>query len=198
MRTLKKLTMLAAVLMAAAAPSYAQGAYPTAEIFGGYSYLNIEGSDELNVDRQGLHGFGVSAAGNLTRHFGIVADFSYNLKNNIEVGAFDVDVRAFYYLFGPRFSARTDTATVFGHVLVGGVRARTDVFLRGSTFAEETDNDLALGVGGGVDLNANRSIAIRVFQVDYLPTRTTDVFGDKKWTNNFRAQAGIVIKFGGD
>lgn len=191
---MRKSVMLAALLFVGAVSANAQDSYPTAEIFGGYSYLNIEGEDLLGVDRQGLHGLGFSFAGNLSKKIGIVGDFSYNRKNNIEVGPFDVDVNAFYFLVGPRFSWRSDQVTAFGHALAGGVRAKTEA----AGFGDESQSDFALGFGGGLDVNVSKSIAIRVFQADYLPTRVDDFGGDKKWAHHFRAQAGIVIRLGGD
>jgi opacity protein-like surface antigen len=185
--------MLAALLFVGAVSANAQDGYPTAEIFGGYSYLNIEG-DLLAVDRQGLHGVGFSFAGNLSKTFGIVGDFSFHKKEIVDIGTFEADVSAFHYLVGPRFSWRSDQVTAFGHALVGGVRTKIEA----TGFGDESQTDFVLGIGGGLDVNVTRNVAIRVFQGDYLPTRVDDFNGDKRWANHFRAQAGIVIRFGGD
>ena len=191
---MRKSVILAALLFLGAVSANAQDSYPVAEIFGGYSHLNIEGEDLLGVDRQGLHGVGFSFAGNLSKKFGIVGDFSFNKKKNIEVGPFDVDIKSFYFLFGPRVSFRSEGVTAFGHALVGGVRAKTEA----AGFGDDSQSDFALGFGGGVDVKVSKSIAIRVIQADYLPTRVDDISGDKKWAHHFRAQAGIVIRLGGD
>ena len=191
---MRRMVMFAVVLLVCGISAKAQSSYPKAEIFGGYSYLNVEGDDSIAVDRQHLHGVGFSLAGNLSKKIGLTGDFSYNVKNNIEVGAFGVDLNAFYFLFGPRFSWRGEKATVFGHGLVGGVRSKTH--LKG--FGAERETDFAMGFGGGVDVRVNKTIAIRVFQGDYLPTRLDDVFGGKTWAHHFRAQAGVVITLGAD
>ena len=191
---MRRMVMFAVVLLACGVSAKAQSSYPKAEIFGGYSYLNIEGEDTLGVDRQSLHGVGFSLAGNLTKNIGITGDFSYNVKNNLGIGAFNVDLNAFYFLFGPRFSWRGDKATPFVHALVGGVRSKIHLTGLGS----ERDNNFAMGFGGGVDIRVHKMVAIRAFQADYLPTRIDDVFGDKQWAHHFRAQAGVVITFGAD
>jgi opacity protein-like surface antigen len=190
---MRKSILVAALLFVGAASANAQDSYPTAEIFGGYSYLNIDG-DGLGVDRQGLHGVGFSFAGNLSKIFGIVGDFSFHKKEIVDVGTFEADLSAFHYQVGPRFSWRTEQVTAFGHALVGGVRTRIEA----TGFGDESQSDLVLGFGGGLDVNVTKSIAIRVFQGDYLPTRVEDFAGDKRWANNFRAQAGIVIRLGAD
>ena len=56
---MRKLIMLAAVLLLASIPATAQTSYPSTEIFGGYSYLNTK-----LVQRDSLHGLGASFAGN--------------------------------------------------------------------------------------------------------------------------------------
>jgi len=192
---MRRMVMLAVVLLVCGVSVKAQSVYPKAEIFGGYSYLNVEGEDTLGVDRQSLHGVGFSLAGNLSKKIGIAGDFSYNVKNNIGVGPFNVDLNAFYFLFGPRFSWRSDSqVTPFVHALVGGVRSKTHL----TGFGAQRETDFAMGFGGGIDIKVNKAIAIRAFQADYLPTRVDDLLGDKKWVHHFRAQAGVVFNLGGD
>jgi hypothetical protein len=182
--------MFAAVLFLSAIPASAQDSYPGVEIFGGYSYLSVD----LNVDfdddeifdldeREGNHGFGFSLAGNFSPNIGLVGDFSYH-KKELELIGPDLDSTTFVFLFGPRFSARSDAATGFGHVLIGGTRFKLEGF--------ESDVGFTLGVGGGVDVNVGDSLAVRLAQVDYLPTRING-----EWLNNLRFQIGLVFKAGG-
>ena len=192
---MRRMVMFAVVLLVCGVSARAQSSYPKAEIFGGYSYLNVEGDEGIAIfDRQHLHGIGFSLAGNLSRKIGITGDFSYNVKNNIEVGPFGVDLNAFYFLIGPRLSWRGEKATVFGHALAGGVRLKTHV----KGFGADRETDFAMGFGGGVDVRVNKMIAIRAFQGDYLPTRVDAAFGGLKWAHHFRAQAGVVLTLGGD
>lgn len=179
---MRKLFLLSAVLFLAALPTKAQSSYPGTEIFGGYSYVNAE-----FVDRHALHGFGVSFAGNLSEKWGFVAETSASFGKftvaNPVLGSVDVDFNKYLFLFGPRYSKRSDAATAFAHVLVGGARTRLE--------NQDSGTGLALGIGGGVDINAGKNFAVRVFQLDYVPERSLG-----EWTNTFRAQVGVVFRFG--
>lgn len=189
---MRKMMMLAAMLLVAAIPAHAQDTYPAAEIFGGYSYLSVDTGAGLDGDlsdffdnREGFHGVGFSVAGNLSRNFGIVGDFSYNRKK-IDLGVGDIKLNEFIFLFGPRVYARGGSVTGFAHALVGGVRSKTtsDDF---GNFGSSTN--FAMGFGGGVDVNVTDSIGIRVFQLDYIPVRA-----EGEWFHNLRAQAGITFR----
>lgn len=193
---MKRCLMLFTFLFVLSLPAYAQGDYPKFEVFGGYSYF----SADINIDdpfddngvpffsqREGFHGGAFSGAVNLSRSFGIVADFSYH-KKTVETPAFDLDFSTFAYLFGPRVTARGHRVEGFAHALIGGVRRKID------TFAD--DKDLALGLGGGVDIKATDNVAVRLFQVDYLPFRDRNFFtGDKEWRHNVRASVGVTFRW---
>ena len=173
----------------------AQEREPVVEIFGGYSYLNFDLANGAftGAGRQNGHGVGLSAAANLNQRFGVVADFSFNARDVAlpVFGGVEGEARNIYYLFGPRLSARSERATVFGHALVGAVSLRDEF---GSI---HKTTDVALGFGGGLDINLSKTVALRAFQLDYLPSRATSEFTDeKRWLHNFRAQFGIVFKLG--
>ena len=191
------LCLLVVCLLAVSA--HAQDRTPAVEIFGGYSYLNFDlAVDPLFVlDRQNGHGVGFSVAGNFTRHFGVVGDFSFNardVKLTFPGGFTDrAEARRLYYLIGPQFSARGPRLTGFGHLLVGAVRSRDEIAVNTKR------TGFVLGAGGGLDVNVNKRVAIRAFQLDYLPSRIRGDFDLKTvWLQNFRAQAGVVIKLGGN
>jgi opacity protein-like surface antigen len=191
---MRKLMMLAAVLFIAAIPAHAQGNYPVAEIFGGYSYLSFDTGADTDEDiedffdnREGFHGVGFSIAGNFSKHFGIVGDFSYHRKSNDSIIG-DLKTNKYYFLFGPRVYARGDTVTGFAHALVGGTRTK----LTSDDFDDDflgSRTDFALGFGGGVDINVTNSVGIRILQVDYIPVRT-----DGNWFHDLRFQAGITFR----
>ncbi|HEX8185289.1 MAG TPA: outer membrane beta-barrel protein [Blastocatellia bacterium] len=191
---MRKLIMLAAMLFIAAIPAHAQGNYPVAEIFGGYSYLSFDTGAGFGEDigdffdnREGFHGVGFSVAGNLSRHFGIVGDFSYHRKTQ-DIGITDLKTNKYYFLFGPRVYARGHSVTGFAHALVGGTRTKlTSDDFQGADLGSRTD--FALGFGGGVDVNVTDSIGIRLFQLDYIPVRT-----EGSWFHDLRAQVGITFR----
>lgn len=169
---MRRLFLIAGVLLVASIPAKAQD-HPGYEVFGGYSLLNTK-----FFDRENLHGFAFSVAGNLGPTWGLVAEVSGHYGSTS-----GLSLRKYTYLFGPRFSSRSDKATVFGHVLLGGANSKIEGTDIGSGFA--------LAVGGGVDLNVNKSVAVRILQVDYLPDRSFGV-----WTQNARVSAGVVFKLG--
>ena len=71
---------------------------------------------------------------------------------------------------------------------MGGIQRKFDNF--------DSDVDLALGVGGGVDVKVSHGFGIRLVQVDYIPFRDTNPFTlDKEWRDNVRIQVGATFRF---
>jgi hypothetical protein len=173
------------------------------EVFGGYSFLSASPKTDrippsippLPTDfnsRISQHGYGINVAINLTSRFGFVADVSRNMADKAIASA-NTDTSTTLFLFGPRFSSRSEGVTYFGQALVGGARRRAE-----STIIKVSGNDFALAVGGGLDLHASKYIAFRIFQLDYIPTRggdNTPGIGTR-WSQNYRAQTGLVVTLG--
>jgi hypothetical protein len=96
----------------------------------------------------------------------------------------------FEYLFGPRFSVGTRREMVYGHILAGGVYQ----WEGGSSDVASSyeGGGFAMAFGGGLDLNVNKRIAIRVAQLDWIPIRQ-----DGTWiTDTTRFGFGIVFRSG--
>jgi hypothetical protein len=184
---MRKIVLGILVLLAPAA-AMAQDEYPLAEVFGGYSYFRS------NPDGFNLNGWDASVTGNLTNWFGIEGDFSGHYGSP-RVFGFEipfVDINSYTFMGGPKFSYRGGPVTPFVHFLIGGARASTKAF-----DVSISDSALATVVGGGIDINLNRSIAIRAIQADYLMTRfRTDNFSLNDRQDNLRLSAGLVIKLG--
>src|SRR5215203_3201957 len=84
------------------------------EFFGGYSHF---------IGNQ--QGFNVSAAGNINKWFGVVADFS-RVSSKITEGDFTEKITANTYLFGPQFSYRGNKRiTPFARVLIGAATVKS-------------------------------------------------------------------------
>ena len=192
---MRKLFMFLAVLLLAAISTQAQESYPKVEIYGGYSFFN---SNQF-PDRENLNtpGFGASIAGNLSKNFGLAAEISGHygqvtlpgLVPGATVPEFDADVYTF--LLGPRVTSRKTGFDLFGHVLFGGARTKVEGF--------ESDTDFAMAVGGGLDINVSKRIAVRIFQVDYLPIKSDgNIFRNEEWSHNVRFQIGVVFRLGGE
>ena len=170
----------------------AQGDYPKAELFGGYSYFRS------NPDGFNLNGWNASATANITNWFGVEGDFSGHYGSP-RVFGFEVpfvDVSSHTFMAGPKLTYRAKTVVPFAHFLIGAARASTGAF--GFSIS---DTAMAAVAGGGIDINVNKSLAFRAIQADYLMTRfepgTQLLFGgfDNR-QNNFRISAGLVLKLG--
>jgi opacity protein-like surface antigen len=162
------------------------------EIFGGYSYLRADTGD-TGLDAINAHGFNTSLTGNITKHVGIVGEFSrFTTSQSFTdpiLGGITVDSNVLAYLFGPRITLRRGKAEPFVHALLGVARENDKA--SGVFAVEVTDNAFAFALGGGLDVKVNDNFAIRVAQVDYLGDKLGGQTG-----NNFRYSAGIVIRLG--
>ena len=138
---------------------------PKTQFFGGLSVLSGK-----NVDRVQALGWQGGITENVNSTLGIVGDFAGNYK----------DGHYYQYLFGPRFHARREKTTIFGHALFGGLTAGGG----GASVSGFT-----MGYGGGVDMVANDQMSVRLIQFDWLPTHIGGVW-DK---NTIRFGFGLVF-----
>jgi opacity protein-like surface antigen len=184
---------------------------PKLELFLGYSNVLATPRSLSNriVDVQGGD---TNIAFNFNRYLGLVGDFAgyhaHTLTSNppggpsTDVGA---DGKVFTYMGGPRLSYRRPRFTLFGQVLFGDANART-VTINGCTGSPScaslpSENVFAMALGGGLDINLRRHIALRLIQAEYLMTRFMDpssAIGTAGTRNNMRLSAGIVFRFGGN
>lgn len=165
------------------------------DIFGGYSYLNIDTNGLSN--RQSANGWEASVSGNFNHRFaveGSVAGYykSYSFDFSalgLGIGIVDVHVHDYSYLAGPRINFRP----VFVHALIGGDH------LTGSALGGSASQDsFAAAFGGGLQWRVAPQWAVRG-SADYVLTRH-NIFGnalDSYTQNNFRASVGVVYMLGG-
>jgi opacity protein-like surface antigen len=171
----------------AARPQVPSDEHPRAELFVGYSYLRTD-TTGLGFSLNGWNG---SVAGNFNRWFGLVADFSgHYISTSSELLGTSIRARAnlHSFLFGPRFSYRTERVTPFAHVLFGVVRGRASGSFGGS-ISSDTDVVFGMAAGGGVDLKMNERVSIRALQFDYFLTR----FAESN-QHNLRFSSGFVFR----
>ena len=216
---MRRVALLIAAGLILATGIQAQESYPRVEVFGGYSYAGLDATGFRGfANREVAHGWAASISRNLHKNFGFTADFAgqYGTASDALIivappgqvcltvfppppGCFelvDIDFNTQQFLFGPRFTFRRERVTAFAHALFGVNRAHVSGFVANqNTFPSVSETDFAMGYGGGLDINAGKNIAIRLFQVDYVPVRT-GLFGIP-WRHNLRVQAGVVFKFGG-
>ena len=220
---------LAILIVAAAAfvgvPVRAQGT-PQWEIFGGVTYAYADAGNPLVIpafaygfvptsnypisQHQSSGGWHVQIAENVTSWFSGVADFSgtyasreLDLRPFLLNGSTRANLNAYSYLFGPRFSLRKiSRTTLFGDVLVGGVRAAGTAaalqsvdpvvaFELGLPFQV---NSWAFSGGGGTDFTIAPHLAARV-QADYIRSHFPQTI-DRDFQNNFLVSAGLVLRVG--
>jgi len=184
---MRKLVWLLGLVLAFSSAAAAQNA-AKADLFLGYSYGRImpqtSGAGNFNIN-----GGASSIAWNLNDSFGIVADFAgYRVG---KINGFDPDASAFTYLFGPRFSyRRTKNVTPFAQVLIGGARVSCNLLLPSSSRSA-----LAMTLGGGVDANLSKHLALRLGQLEYFLTRFQEIGNDRQTQSNLRFSTGIVFRF---
>lgn len=176
---------------------------PKWELFGGYTVWNpgadVHGqlpgallplSSRLEWNPRGIGG---SATYDFNRWFGLTLDASTNWGSGEKPGvAYRLDDAAFTNIsFGPKITYRTNRFSPFFEVLVGDHRLTPEAF-------HDVDK-LGLMIGGGLDVNVSRHIALRLLRADFVmsnyhfgPTTipSTDLRG-------VRLQTGLVLNLGG-
>jgi hypothetical protein len=187
------------MFLVAAVPACAQE-FPRWEAFGGFSYANV------NLGPQA--GLFVPTNRN---YYGVDLNFSFNPNKYIRLLLIDfavqqggtnacpspcpfksISVLTSQSLFGPQFTVRRSKVTIFGNGLVGVTNTRLVAALGMGDFEDLVRRtNLALGFGGGLDVNWKRRIAIRLFQADYIPTRLAGT-----WEKHYSVSTGVVFKFG--
>jgi len=194
---MRKSLFVMALLLAMPLLAQAQEA-PRVEIFGGYSYLRLD--DAVSPTDRDLNGFNTSFTANFNSWLGVTAEFSGHFTDlNTSLIGTQADLDTYLFTVGPRLAIRKfDRFTPFVHILAG--LARADVNLTGTSSIlgnSVSSAGIALVVGGGVDLNINPKIAVRLFQTDYVLTRFSNQnVATELNQSNFRASTGVVLKLG--
>ena len=193
----------AAIIIACAAPFAAAqtasgGDYNKYDVYVGFSHNRVDvGFDDPNQNflqnREGFNGIEAAGTYNLSRYFGVKADYTFNRKTFNDT-----------FSDGTNFSVREDLHTLtggveikdnapetkikpFAHGLVGFTHARANV--SGISGAIDSETGFSAIIGGGLDFRVSPRVDIRAIQFDYNPTRlggTTQ--------NNFRFGVGVVFR----
>jgi outer membrane protein OmpA-like peptidoglycan-associated protein/opacity protein-like surface antigen len=203
-RILATLTAAGIVVCLLAAPATAQEQpVPKVELFGGWSYIypnsTLNGllpgamlpvSSSLEGNPRGL---GASLTYDFNRWFGLTLDASSHWGSGEKTLAEKIDDASFSNVsLGPKITFRSRRFSPFLEALVGNHRFAPEDFHR--------INKFGFMLGGGVDINLTRHIALRLFRADFvystyrfgpMPVPTTDLRGA-------RLQSGLNFNFGGD
>ena len=210
-----KTILIGTIMLACASLAAAQSDYKKFEFFGGYSHNRIDtgiGDDDPSLsdiidEREGFHGFEVSATGNLSRYVGLKGDFSTHFKSRtfpfptVPAASVEIESRLFNFLGGVQLKDNSNEGTFkpFAHALAGVAHARNSVNIDNLVCATVLPNPcpvddtlsetgFAAAIGGGIDIRASDRISIRAIQFDYNPTRLFD-----STQHNFRIGVGIVF-----
>lgn len=151
-----------------------------AEIFGGYSFLSVDGN---GASRQNFNGWEASGLLNLNKWLGAEGDLSGYYKSNI--AGTNVDGHDYLFVGGPRISLRP----LFFHALFGANHATVSTSLAGVT-SSASDSAFATVLGGGIEWKIARQWAVRP-SLDYVLTRHAATS-----QNDIRFGVGIAYAFG--
>jgi len=202
-RLVSMLTAVLAVLFLFATLAAAQDQpVPKWELFGGYTAWD-PGADVHGQLRGALlplssrlewnpRGVGASATYDFNRWFGLTLDVSTAWGSGEKTLGRRIDDASFANIsFGPKITYRTKHFSPFFEVLVGDHRLTPDAF-------HDIDK-LGLLIGGGLDVNVSRHIALRLLRADFAMSNyrfgpntipSTDLRG-------VRLQTGLVLNLGG-
>ncbi len=175
-------------------PQSFEPAFPAAEVFIGYSYLNFD-TNGFTTSRKSANGWEASVSANFNKWFALELDVSGHYKNynyytgNVS-GLPSVITISYYreysYLAGPRFNY----GHAFIHTLFGGDH------LSGSALGTSSaQTGFAGALGGGIQYPLNDRIAFRA-GADYVFSEHNILDGRSVTNNNFRASLGIVFNLG--
>jgi opacity protein-like surface antigen len=184
---------------AVAIPASAQTT-PRTEISGGYQFVTFTVEDESESIPKGWY---FEVAGNLNPIIGLVFQVGGNYKTfeeSVTVGggtfSAEADFDIYQFLGGVRLNARDNPRLVpYGQLLVGGINGSVELTATSTIpgipgfSQEESETNLGLVVGGGVNFGVTERTGIR-FGVDYLRIFAEDE-GDG--SNVFRFHVGVVI-----
>lgn len=174
---------------------------PKAEVFAGYSYLNVDTNDLSS--RQSANGWEASVSGNFNRRFAVEFDGSGCYKSysvdltSYGLGLTNLKFTDYSYLAGPRINF----GPLFVHGLFGGDHLTGTASVLGQSVTASQDS-FAGAFGGGIQWKLVHNLYFRT-SADYVLSRHNlyRLFiptAPSASQNNFRVSAGIVFAFGGE
>jgi len=217
---MKRLLLAVMLVVLLAAAAVAQSSYsPRAEVYGDYTYMQFNPTI-TGLQSRALNGGGGGFQINLGNYFGLKGDsqgygstqWTQNVTSPIgtpagiiPVGTYKTNANMFTYMFGPVIRMPAKRVTPFAEVLFGGSNTNlygnlSNVIIEGggTINAVATQHPFTMAFGGGLDVNVNKHVAVRLGELDYVLTRYTNPITSTNNQNNFRYLGGIVFRFGGE
>jgi hypothetical protein len=167
----KLLVMMAALWTFATVAAAQDPPGPKVELFGGYTFFypgaDVTGQLPLALFPISSHlesnprGAGASITYDFNRWFGLTLDASTDWGSGEVTVANRIDDAAFANLsLGPKFTFRSHRFSPFVEALLGDHRLTPDAF-------HDVDK-LGFMLGGGLDINLSRHIALRLLRADFI------------------------------
>ena len=202
----------ACLLFAAAHRLPAQGT--TAEVYGGYTYINA--NPETPLPKTGMSGWNGGASGYANSWFGagfeISAAFgSIGAPASTSLSGTALNVKEYSYLVGPQFRF-LDKAKVQSSFrwLVGGVFGQANLpsttssgnaqTLSAAGYSGFNETKFAMMFAVPVDIAVNRLFALRlepgIYLTDFAPLASGGSVAANQHQWNFRMSVGPVFRFG--
>ena len=207
-------TFVLAVLMLGISTVHAQTEYNKFELFGGYSYMNLNRGvdpDEFDDDfsdfptnRVNAHGFNGSVAYNFKRYIGVKfdvtlhsygEDFNSILIVNPPVNTtqtFKTSQNIYQYMGGIQLKNNAKDGPKFkpfAHVLMGVADQHFSIDQsNGNRLVDVNSTDFAMKFGGGLDIKIHKNIDIRAIGFDWNPI----LRGDVNVGGNFGTVSGVL------
>ena len=189
---------LVLVLYACCAQSvFGQIDYSKRELGGNVSITGAD-TNGFNRDksRDALYGFNIQGTYNISRFWGVKADFSYS-QRHFDTDFIDLRTRLIQIMAGIKLQDNSNTVRFrpFAHALVGVAHASDlprivpDGFTL-VTLSVRKGTGPAVALGGGLDIRLTRKLELRALQIDYNPSRIKgEVF------QNVRLGVGLNFRF---
>jgi hypothetical protein len=178
----RRILTFAALLLFACCYSVGQD-YSRLEAFGGFEYLSF---DAFGIQRVNLMGWNGQATYYFHKNFGLTGDIggAYGSPN---LGGFTNHIHTYNFDFGPTVRLSPSGSTPFFHALFGLTRTDVD----SGALAE---NGFSFALGGGYDASLSKTVALRVFQFDWMHTGYNYPLGNRA-QEHVRLSTGLVFKF---
>lgn len=176
---MRRIGFLLAIYTCCAHYVFAQTDYTKHELGGMVSIVGADTKGAFNNDnsRDGLYGFNFQTAYNITRFWGLKADFSYYQKH-FEAGNEDLTSRLTQIMGGIKLqdNANTTRFRPFAQALIGVAHSsKLPRVLQnnssGKIVTVISGTGPAFALGGGVDIRLTRRLELRALQIDYNPVR---------------------------
>lgn len=185
---MKRLVVLATLLLAISTAASAQDEYKKYEFFAGYSALYFDnlagdtsspGINDVLGDKQNLRGFNLAAGVNFHKYVGAKFDYSLHLREDNftrTLGSGTIDTTVQNFLGGIQIKNNMEDGPrlkPFGHALFGVANQKIDVdspqlpALFGISDFSVNETSFAMAFGGGLDIKLNNRFDLRVVQVDW-------------------------------